>query len=155
MENNVFYSLSSSIGSDFSSGLSSMFSCFGRVSLSAFLDFFIKKIPHAAITKQHIQTIGLATNQAIHIVTNHTTIVNPKAIIPVHTQIMFARKGRTFAKVSMNLNIAANPQYINSSQINLNIQVICLFACCACKNISSAVTFHCSSKEMVLQLETV
>ena len=37
----------------------------------------------------------------------------------------------------------------------VDIRVIFLLACCACKNISSAVTFHCSSNEIVLQFETV
>jgi hypothetical protein len=118
--------------------------CFGKSSFLAFLDLFNKNIPHAATIRQQIPIIGLTTNQAIPIVINHTISVRPNAIIPVQTQIIFARNGITFAKVSMNLNIAANPQYINNSQISLRIQVICLLACCACKNISSADTFHCS-----------
>jgi hypothetical protein len=128
--------LISSVGS----GFFSIFSCFGKLSFLVFLAFFSRNIPHAATTKQQIQTIGLTTNQAIPMVTNHTIRVNPKAIIPVQTQMMFARNGSTFAKVSINLNIAANPQYINNSQNNLIIHVIILFSFCACKNISSALT---------------
>ena len=77
-------------------------------------------------------------------VRNHTTNVSHKAIIPVQNQMIFAKKGRTFAKVSMNLNMEANPQYINNNQTSLRSQVICLLACCACKNMSSALIFHCS-----------
>ena len=63
--------------------------------------------------------------------------------------------GITLASVSINLSIAANPQYISSSQINLKIQVIVLLACCACRNMSSADIFHCSYREILLQFETV
>ena len=112
-------------------------------------------MPAAAIAKQQIHTTGLTASQAIQIVKNQTIKVNHKAIIHVHTQIIFARKGRTFAIVSMNLNIIANPQYIKNSQRSLRSQVMFLLACCACKNISSADTFHCSNREMLLPFETV
>jgi len=138
-----------------SSGFFSISSCFNKLSFLLFLLFIRRNIPHVATTRQHIQTIGLATNQAIPIVINHTIIVNPKAIIPVQTQMMFAKNGRTFAIVSMNLNIIANPQYIRNSQSNLRIQVICLFSFCACKNISSALTLPWPSKFMFLQFETL
>jgi hypothetical protein len=123
--------------------------------LSFFLDFFSKKIPPIATTKQHIQIIGLTTNQAIHIVTNHTISVSHKAMIPVHTQMMFARNGRTFVKVSMNLSIAANPQYMSNNQINLTIRVIILFSFCAAKNISSALTLPWDNRFILLQFETL
>jgi hypothetical protein len=113
------------------------------ISLSGVLlfSFFIRKnIPQAATIKQHIQITGLTANHAIQIVTNPTIKVNHKAMIPVQTQMMFAKKGRTFANVSINLNIAANPQYINNNPINLIIHVIILFSFCACRNISSALT---------------
>jgi hypothetical protein len=125
-----------SIGSDFSS----IFSCLGKSTFLVFLDFINKKIPPAAIIRQHIQTIGLTINQDIPIVTNHTIKVMHRAMIPVHTHMIFARKGRTFARVSMNLNIAANPQYISNNQINLMIHVIILFSFCASMNMSSALT---------------
>ena len=134
--------------------LLSIISGFSLRILSLF-DFFNKKIHIAAIIKQLIQITGLTANQAIHIVINHTIKVNHKAIIPVQIHMIFERKGITLANVSINLNIAANPQYININQINLKIRVIVLLACCACKNISSAVTFHCSSIEIFLQFETV
>ena len=112
---NIFYSLGCSIESDFPSFL-------------FFFDFTNKKIHPAATIKQHIQIIGLTTNQAIHIVRNHTTKVSHRAIIPVHTHIMSARKGRTFAIVSMNLSIEAKPQYISNNPNNLIIHVIILFS---------------------------
>jgi hypothetical protein len=123
--------------------------------LFSFLNFFNKNIPHAATIKQHIQTIGLTTNQAIHIVTNHTISVSHKAMIPVHTQMMFARKGRTFAKVSMNFSIAANPQYMSSNQISLIIRVIILFSFCAAKNMSSALMLPWDNRFIFLQFETL
>jgi hypothetical protein len=119
------------------------------------LDFTNKKIHPAATTKQHIPITGLTANQAIPIVTNHTINVSHRAMIPVHTQMIFARKGSTFAKVSTNLNIAANPQYISKSQINLIIHVIILFSFCACVNISSALTLPWLSKFIFLQFETL
>jgi hypothetical protein len=109
-----FYSL----GCSTISGFSSFF--------HHFLDFTNRNIHHAAITKQDIPMTGLTANQAIHIVKNHTTIVSHRAIMLVHTHMMFARNGIIFAKVSMNLNIAANQQYIINNQINLIIQVIIL-----------------------------
>jgi hypothetical protein len=120
-----------------------------------FLFFISRKIPPAATTRQQIQIIGLTASQAIHIVTNHTISVSHRAMIPVHTQMIFARKGSTFAKVSTNLNIAANPQYISKSQINLIIHVIILFSFCACVNISSALTLPWLSKFIFLQFETL
>ena len=116
----IFYSLGCSIGSSFTS--------LGWSDFLFFLDFTNKKIHPAAITKQHIHIIGLTANQAIPIVTNHTIKVNHKAIMLVHTPIIFARKGRTFAKVSMNWNSIANPQYMKNNQSNLRAQANILFA---------------------------
>jgi hypothetical protein len=141
----IFYFLGSSIGSAFSSFIS------GALSFLFFLDFTNKKIPPAATTRQHIHTIGLTANHAIHIVRNHTIIVNHKAIILVPTPMIFARKGRTLAKVSMNWNSIANPQYIKNNQNNLRIQVIILFASCAAWNISAADTLPWSSNAIDLQ----
>jgi hypothetical protein len=120
-----------------------------------FFDFFNKNIPQTATTRQHIQITGLTANQANHIVRNHTIIVNHRAIIPVQTQIIFAKKGRTFAKVSINLNIDANQQYINNKPTNLISQVCILFSFCACKNISSALTLPWLSRLILLQFETL
>ena len=120
----ICYSLGSSIGS----GFSSMISFLGVFSFLSFFDLTSKKIHPAAITKQVIHITGLTANQAIHIVKNHTTIVSHRAIMLVHTHMMFARNGIIFAKVSMNLNIAANQKYIINNQINLIIQVIILLA---------------------------
>ena len=113
-----FYSLGSSTGSG----------SLGRSTFSFFFDFTNKKIHPAATTKQHIQITGLTANQAIPIVANHTTNVSHRAIIHVHTPMIFARNGRTFAIVSMNLSIIENPAYIKNSQNILRIQVIILFA---------------------------
>jgi hypothetical protein len=122
------------------SGFSSIFSSLSKSAFLSFLDFINKKIPPAATTRQHIQTTGLTAIQAIHIVTNPTTRVNHRATIPVHTHIIFDKKGRTFANVTMNWNNIENPQYINISQSNLRAHVIILFSSCASRNISSALT---------------
>jgi hypothetical protein len=76
-------------------------------------------------------------------------------MIPVHTQIISARKGRTLAIVSINWNINENQAYINISHNNLSIQVSVLLASCACKNISSEVTFHCSNSAIGVPFDAV
>jgi hypothetical protein len=93
-----------------------------------FLLFMRRNIPPAATTKQQIQITGLTTNQAIHIVRNHTINVSHRAIIPVHTHMISARNGSTFAIVSMNLSMEAKPQYINNNPTSLIIHVIILFS---------------------------
>jgi hypothetical protein len=80
------------------------------LSFLSFLDLTNRNIHAAATTRQHIQITGLTASQAIHIVKNHTINVSHSAIIPVHTQMMFARKGITLARVSMNLNIDPKPE---------------------------------------------
>jgi hypothetical protein len=110
------------------SGFSSIFSCLGKSTFLVFLDFINKKIPPAAIIRQHIQTIGLTINQDIPIVTNHTIKVRHRAMIPVHTHMISARNGSTFAIVSMNLSMEAKPQYINNNPTSLIIHVIILFS---------------------------
>ena len=127
----------------------------GLFSFLFFLDFTNRNIQTAATTKQHIHTIGLAASHANHIVTNHTVIVRAKDINPVQNQIILDKNGITFANVSMNLSIVANPENINSNPTNLRIHVIILFACCACRNISAAVTLPCSNRAIFLQFETV
>ena len=111
--------------------LISIISVFSSIVLSLF-GFFNKKIHIIATIKQLIQIIGLTANRAIHIVMNPTIKVSHKAIIQVQAQIIFEINGIILANVSMNLNIAANPQYININHISLRIQVIDLLACCAC-----------------------
>lgn len=110
------------ISGSFISGCTELFIS-GLFSFFAFFHFANNTTQAIATTKQHIQIKGLATSQAIQIVKNHTTKVSHNAIMLVHTQIMFDNKGITFANVSINLNIAANQQNINNSQINLMIHV--------------------------------
>lgn len=119
------------------------------------MDLISKYIHATDTTRQQIPIMGLTTNQAIPIVINQTTIVKARAMMLVQTQIIFAKNGITFAKISTNWNIMANQQYISISQINLIIQVIILFDFCADKNMSSALIFHCCSNDILLPLETV
>ena len=101
----------------------------GELSFLLFFDFANKNIHAAAITRQLIHTIGLTVIHANHITTNQTTKVKQNAINLVQTHRMFAKNGRTFAKVSMNCIIAENAQNIRSNPTNLIIQVSILFAC--------------------------
>jgi hypothetical protein len=105
-----------------------LISSLGSISFLFFLDLINKKIQPAATTRQHIHIIGLTASQAIPIVKNPTINVKHNAIILVHTPMILAKKGRIFARVSMNWNNIANPQYINNNQTNLIIHVIILLA---------------------------
>jgi hypothetical protein len=138
---------------------SSTFTSFSQASIPSlplfFLDLASKKIQPAATTKQHIQIIGLTANQAIPIVTNQTTSVKHKAINLVPTHIIFAIKGTTFARISINSNIIENQANINNNHTNLSIQVIILLDFCAAINISSADTVHCCNNAIDLQFLVV
>jgi hypothetical protein len=120
-----------------------------------FFDFDNKKIPTAATTRQLIHTTGLTAIHANPITTNHSTNVKQKAIIPVHKPMTLDKNGITLARVSTNCIIIEKARNIRSNPPSLIIQVVVLFACCACWNISSAVTFHCSNKAKLLPFEVV
>jgi hypothetical protein len=120
-----------------------------------FLYLINNTIQPAATAKQQIQTTGLTAIRAIHIVRNHNVNVRANETRLVLNPIILDKNGNTFVNVVMISNIIENPKYISNNQTNLSTHVKILFACCACKNIFSALTCQSSNNAIVLSFDVV